>query len=789
MIQNYLLLTLRHLRRNARYLTINVLGLGFALGFCILAYLNYRFAHTFDHWHRDADRIARVQMVKASNGEAYGVCPGALGPAALADLSGVEAMTRYDARGTVVKQGDAVFNENLFFADENFFQFFDFQASAGSLDLRDRSRVVIDEDTAEKYFGSENPIGQTLLFYADTEHRMPLTVGGVAKNIPLNSSLRFRFITHFDNAWEDGNQRLPHSSWKRSLTAIFLKLKNAADFGAVQSGLSAYVAPRNTARPDWTVAGYRLEPLRELALNSRDLRNNGLWSGVPPSAVWGNLTMAVLLLLTASLNFANMTIAVCNRRLREMGVRKVMGGTRWQLMRQLLGESLVVVALGGALGMVLAYPICEWFNATWKFTDLHPDYTDPALMTYIVGAVMFTTLLAGSYPAFYISSFRPSSIFRGGVLFGSNSLFSRLMMGLQVAISLMAVITGLSFARNAEYNRRADIGYEYQPILQAWLPDAADYQRFDDAVKGLPGVVATAGSLDLPGFGYSPLEFKWRGENHEALLYRVGHDFPSMMGMRLVRGEWPAAAADTSASPEIVVSQAFARRLGGDETVLGQEIGFLNRVVRISGVVADFMTDTPFDAMRPAALQPVPMREWRRCLIKTPDLAQQPQVMAAIETQWKRLFPYTPFNVGYQNETLREATQVSDNIATSMIWFAGIAILLSVSGLFSLVSLNVLRRMREVAVRRVLGASAAQIGWVLNRNYVWAFGAAVLLGCLGGRFLALKLMDSIFKINIGVQPGALALSTLGVMAVAAATIGLKLWQTLRVSPAEVLRGD
>lgn len=788
MIQNYLLLTLRHLRRNGRYLAINVLGLGFALGFCILAYLNYRFANTFDHWHRDAERIARVQMVKASNGEPFGVCPGALGPAALADLSSVEAMTRYDERGTVVKRGDAVFNENLFFADENFFQFFDFQVAAGSLDLRDRSRVVIDEDTAEKYFGSENPVGQTLLFYADTEHRTPLTVGGVVKNIPLNSSLRFRFITHLDNSW-DNTQRLEHSSWKRSLIAVFLKLKTAADFESVQSALAAYVAPRNTARPDWTVTGYRLEPLRDLALNSRDLRSNGLWSGVPPAAVWGNLTMAVLLLLTAALNFANMTIAVCNRRLREMGVRKVMGGTRWQLMRQLLGESLVVVALGGVLGMALAYPICDWFNATWKFTDLRPDYTDPGLAAYIAGAVLFTTLLAGSYPAFYISSFRPSSIFRGGVLFGGNSLFTRLMMGLQVAISLVAVITGVSFARNAEYNRRADIGYEYQPILQAWLSDPADYQRFNDVVKGLPGVVATAGSLDLPGFGYSTLDFNWQGENHEALLYRVGHDLPSIMSMRLVRGEWPAAATDTLASPEIVVNQTFARNLGGDEAVLGQGITLQNRTVRITGVVGDFMTSSPFRPISPAALQPVPMSQWQRCLIKTPDLTQQSQVMAAIETQWKRLFPYTPFNVGYQNETLREAAQVSDNIATSMIWFAGIAILLSITGLFSLVSLNVLRRMREVAVRRVLGASASQIGWVLNRNYAWAFGTAIVLGCLGGRFLALQLMDSIFKINIGVQASALTVSTFGVLAVAAATIGLKLWQTLRVNPAEVLRGE
>ncbi len=788
MIQNYFTLTLRHLSRNGRYLIINVLGLGIALGFCILAYLNYEFANTYDHWHRDADRIVRAEMVKASNGETYGVCPSALGPAAAADLPGVEAQCRYDSRGTVVKRDDAVFNEVLYFADENFFQFFDFPVVAGSLDLSDRSRVIIDEETAEKYFGSENPVGQTLIFYADTDQRMPLTVGGVLKNIPLNSSLRFNFMTHLDNQME-GPNRVDYVSWKWSMDAVFLKLKNAADLPAVAAGLQTYVAPRNTARPDWTVTGYRLEPLRELALNSQALRSNLLWQGVPPAAVWGNLTMAILLLLTAALNFANMTIAVCNRRLREMGVRKVMGGTRFQLMRQLLGESLVVVVLAAGLGMVLAYPIVNWFNATWKFTSLRVDYSDPYLVTYIVGAVAFTTLLAGSYPAFYISSFRPSSIFRGGVLFGGSNLFSRLMMGLQVVISLVAVVTGVSFAQNAEFNRKADIGFDYQPILQAWLPAELDYRRFDDAVKGLPGVVATAGSLDLPGFGYTMIDFKWQGEGQEAILYRVGNDFPQVMGMRLAEGNWAAPAVDTSASSEIVVNQMFARQVGGNSPVIGQEITFQNRTVRIAGVVSDFMTNNPFQAIRPAVLNPVPIKNWRRCLLKTANTEQQPQVMAAIETKWKQLFPYTPFNVGYQNEMLRDATEASDNIANSMVGFAGVAILLSITGLFSLVSLNVLRRMREVAVRRVLGASAGQVGWILNKSYVWIFSLAIVLGCISGRFLALKLMDSIFKINIGVQPTALAWSTLGVVAVAIGTIGLKLWQTLRVNPADVLRGE
>ena len=788
MLYHQFILALRNLRRNGRYLIINVLGLGIALGFCILGWLNYRFANTFDHWHHEAERVVRVKMIKASNNDQYGFCPAALGPKVAADVPGVAAACRYDSRMTVVKRGDEVFNEWLTFADDNFFQFFDFESVTGQPNLSDRSKVYIDEATALKYFGKENPVGQNLLFYADTDKRLNLTVGGVLKNMPLNSSLRFELITHLDNQL-DGNKKPDYHSWKYMTDALFLRMKPGTNSADLNAALQAYVAPHNAARPDWTVQSFQVEALQDWAHNSRFTRSNGLWPGVPPAAVWGNMTMAILLLMTAALNFANMTISICNRRLREIGVRKVMGGTRAQLVRQLLSEAFVVVTMATLVGMVLAFPIIEWFNNTWKFTSLKVDYSNPGLQLFLFAIVGLTTLLAGSYPAFYISSFKPSSIFRGGVLFGGSNYFSRVMMGLQVAISMVSVVVGLSFARNAEFNRTADIGFDYQPILQAWLPQGGDYQRFENAVKEIPGVLATAPSLHLPGFGYNMFYFQYKDEQQESILYQVGNNFAPVMKMRLVSGEWPAPAGDSSVSREIVVNETFIRKVGGGKPMIGEQIDVKGVTCRISGVVADFLTDTPFNPILSAVLQQIPTDSCRRCIIQTADVAQQPRIMSAIEEQWKQMFPYSPFNVGYQNEMMRDAIEASDNIARSMVGFAGVAILLCITGLFSLVSLNVMRRMREVAIRRVMGASSGHISWVLNKNYAWIFAAALLAGCLGGRFLALKLMDSIFKFNIGVQPQALLYSALGIIGMAALTIGFKIWQTLRVNPADVLRGE
>lgn len=788
MLANYLKLTLRHLRRNWRYLVINVLGLGFALGFCILAYLNHRFANTFDVNHRDAARIVRVESNKETDAEPYGVCPAALGPLALSQLSGVEAQCRYDTRGTVVKYGESVFNERIAYADANFFDFFDFEALTGKPDLRDPNGVVLEESAAEKYFGKENPIGKTLIFNADRDIKQTLTVTAVLKKIPLNSSLRFRFITHLDNQL-DGKTKVDYSDWRYFTDAGFLKLKNTADAKTVSDGLQAYVAPQNTAKPEWKVSSYRLEPLLETALNSQNIRWNFIWRGLPSAAVWGNVTMAILLLLTAAMNFANMTIAVCNRRLREMGVRKVMGGTRGQLMRQLLGESFVVVVLGMGLGMTLAYPICDWFNETWHFTDLKVDFSNPQLLTYIACVALFTTLLAGSYPAFYVAGFQPSQIFRGGVLFGGRNFFSQIMMGLQLAISVVTLVVGLSFSRNAEFNRKADIGFEYERILQAWLPQRTDFQRFENAIQAIPGVEKTGGSTHLPGFGYDNVDFNWKEKPNTCIIYEIGNNFVDLMEMKLVEGAWPALAGDTICSPEIVVTQTFVREIAKNQPVIGESILINKQSHRISGVVHDFMTNSPFSPIQPSLLHLAPARDFQRCLIKTSDVAQQTQIMAAIEKEWKKLFPYTPFNVGYQNEMLRPAIEVSDNVARSMVVFAGVAILLTITGLFSIISLNVLRRMREVAIRRVMGASTSQVAWILNKNYIGVFSIALLLGCAGGWLLSKLLMDSIFKINIGMHVNSLIFSVLGLLLVAGITIGIKIWQTMRVNPASVLQGD
>jgi hypothetical protein len=787
MFSNYLKLAFRNLRRHGWYVMINVAGLGIAFGFTILSFLNHRYAGSYDAWHPGKERIFRVEVVKEGNGLLHGVCPAPLGPAVAGSLGAVEASTSIDGRGTVVKYGDHIFNERLHFVSGNFLQFFRFPLKTGQDNLDDRNVVLITESTARKYFGSENPIGKVLIFNADSDDRFNLRVGGILQDVPKNSSVHFDFVTHLDNQREE-NKPVDYTNWRYFMDATFLRLKSPKDAVAVTEAIQQYTAVQNTGNPDWKVKSFVLDPLPEVAGHSREIRWNNLWSGMPPAADWGNLILAALLLLTACLNFTNMTIAGSTGRLREMGMRKVMGGTQKQLILQLLTESLLVCLAGLLIGMVLEYPILDWYNRTWKFCNLQVDYLhDAAMMAFLIAIVVGTTLLAGAYPAFYISGFKPSIIFNGTLRFGGSNLFSRLMLGLQVAISLISVVVGVSFARNAAFDREADIGYDRDHIIGVHVSDEQEYNLMANAAKEIPAVQAVCGSVHVPGFSYRFREFSYQGNRHEAAWYDVGDQFVGLMNIRLLSGE-NFSGKTSDGVPTVLVNEKFALEIAGNKPVAGDLITLDSVTYRIAGVVKDFMTDTPFNPLSPVVLRQTMPSRYQYCMIRA-ESKDLNAVFDRLETNWKTLFPFKPFNGFYQSQTIREALEASENIARSMYFFSLVTILFTIAGLFSLTSLNILKRMREIAIRRVMGARAGNIAYLLNKNYIWIFGLALLTGSLGGRFLALTMMNSIFKINAGVQPGALAVSAFGIIFIAASTIGVKIWQTLRLNPSDVLRGD
>jgi ABC-type antimicrobial peptide transport system permease subunit len=789
MFKNFFKIVVRNLWRYKSYTLINIIGMGIGIAAMVWGYQTYRFAFSFDNFHPDRENVYRALTEKDGADDIKGVFPSAIVQAAKNEFPGIKATVRLDSRGMNIKsvKGEA-FAEQVHFTDPLFFNFFNFPLISGNNNLNDRSAVLITEKTAKKYFGNENPIGKTLIFYAGETYAMPFTIKGVLKDIPVNSTIQFSFLTNFDNQLKPDGTKIAPDDWSWFVDAAFFKIPNPADANSLAASMKKYLSLQNKAREDWKASGFKLLTLRENAAQVDRIGSNGLFQRPDDAAAYGPLVFAFLILLSACLNFSNTTVARANTRLKEIGMRKVMGSTYRQLIVQMLLECSVIVLFAIALSVLLNTWWLPAFNKMFVFVDVKANYLhDTNLLVYLAIMLVVCTLLAGAYPAFYISRFNASSIFRGNVKFGGSNLFSRLMLGLQLAISIITVVAGIAFAKNAAFQKTYDFGYNLENTMGITVSDQNTFDVMKNEMKNVPQVTALAGTRHHIGFGYRNLVAEAEGIKKETDYLEVGSDYLKVMNLKMVNGRSFDPSMISDYSNAILVTQKMAAMFGWkDGEALGKQVHIDTVTYSVIGVLKDFHSNNLFDPLEPVVMKLVKEDKFQYLIIqsKPADLAG---VYAQTKATWEKLFPLKPFNGFYQNEITAESYRVSTSIAEIFSWFSIVSVLLTATGLFALVSLTMLKKMKEIALRRVVGAAPRHILLLLNKGYFWIFIISAFLGCYGGWALTKLLLDTIFKINVGVESSTLIVSVVVLFLITACTTGIKVWQAIRTNPVKLLR--
>jgi putative ABC transport system permease protein len=790
MFKNYLKIVLRNLWRHKGYSSLNIIGMAIGIAALVWGYQTFRYSFGFDNFHKDRDIVYRALSYKDGGEGIKGIFPMAMVKQAQNDFSGIVEAVRFDSRGLNIKYDkNEPFAEQAHFTDQSFFNLFNFPLAAGINDINDKSTVLITEKTARKYFGNQDPLGKTLTFYSGEAYAMPLTVKGVLKDPPANSTIRFDFITNFENQLKDDGKKIAADDWNWLLDAAFFKIPNAADARRLAKEFNKYIPLQNKAREDWKTSGFKLITLNENATASQ-IDNNNFYQRPDDSAAYGPFVLAFLIFLSACLNFSNTTVSRANRRLKEIGIRKVMGSSQRQLMLQMLLECAAIVLAAMLLSVLFNYLWFPVFNGMFNGLKITADYfNDTKLLVFLGVTLIGTTLLAGAYSAFYISRFNASIIFRGTVKFGGTNLFSRLMLGLQLSIAIITVIAGIGFARNAEFQKNYDFGYNIQNTIGVVITDTTAFTAFKNEVAKIPQITAMAGTRHHIGFGYRNVVAESQGIKKETNYLEVGRDYIKTMNLKITAGRAFDAEMQSDYTGAVLITQKLAAMYGWkDKEALHKQIHIDSATYSVIGVLKDFQSDVLFQPLEPVAMKLARDNRFQYLIIQS-RVADLANVYAKTKDAWKKTLPMKPYTGFYQDQIKAEAFETSKSIAKIFSWFAIISILLTATGLFALVSLTVLKKMKEIALRKVVGAGPGHILVLINKGYFWIFIVSAALGCYGGWALTKLLLNMIFKINAGIDNSTLVSSVVVLFIIAVVTSGIKVWQAVKTNPVKLLRTE
>lgn len=792
MIKNYLVITLRSMLKNKLFLSINIVGMAISIACCIVAYFNWDFNNTFDSHHVNAGTVYRVNSVREFQGNrrTFGYVPIALGNAIRANVADVNAVVRYSPTGGNFRVNDDLFQSNLSNVDPEFFKLFTFDFIEGDGELKDKSQIVISEELARKYFGTEHALGKMMVQMLDSGKTKEYFVSGIFRKQPTNSSFPDPAFSRYENQFgTDPGYQENTWYWRNTL---FVQVNDAARIPSIESQLESYTENNNKIREDFIIKAFKLESLVGMAV--RDSYNNvpGTWTreGSPIAAVIGVGAMGVFVLLIAIFNMTNTAIAISSRRLKEIGIRKVMGSTRKHLIAQFIGET----TLACFLALVLGIAIGEWFlipafNKLWPDLKLEPDYfSRPDFLIFIGVSLLFTSLLAGSYPAFYISKFQPTTILKGKLKFGGTNYFTRILLTLQFAISLMAIVSSFAFTENAKFQRAFDLGFSKDGVVFTWVNNRSEYETYRNELLQNPDILSIAGSEHHLSSSRISDPIKHEDKEIEVDILNVGEDYIPTAGLTLLQGRNFTRDSETDRKESVIVTEGLAKELGLSEP-LGKEIIWMDTVhYYIIGVVKDIYNHGLWQEFTPAMFRYGSRDRVSHILVKAPT-EKLKAINAFMEEKWKTLFPNRIYNGRFMDEEIVEANTVNNNIVIMFVFLGIVAMFLSATGLFTLVSLNIIKKMKEIGVRKVLGASVGNLTRVINAEFVIILLIASVGGSFLGAFLSGMLMKSIWKYYLTATPATLLISALVLLVISALSIGYKVYSTTRLNPANVLRDE
>ncbi|MFC1492328.1 ABC transporter permease [candidate division KSB1 bacterium] len=791
MIKSYIKISSRNIFKNKAYSAVNIGGLALGMACCFLIMLYVTFELSYDDYHPGAGSIYRIGLTKSSPGgeRTFAQNSASIFPIIKDEYPQVENAfrIRYETNISVKYEEKAFYEQRIAYADPEIFQMLSIDIIKGEAQtaLARPDGAIISESISEKYFGDENPIGKALLMNGKN-----IEVRGIFKDLPLNTHLKADMILTFPAIEE--NRRL--YVWGNTSTFTYIKLNPEVDKTAFEDQIKYFVHDHNPdiPRDGITEFIYFLQPLKDIHLYS-----NLTYEAEPPGNIYNIYlfsSIAILIMLIACFNFMNLSTAKSSVRSCEIGLRKVVGAHRRQLIIQFLGESVLISVLAFISSVMLTILILPFFNEITAANFIYRDLFETQMLSFMIGFILLTGITAGFYPALIMSSYNPVQVFKGLKDAGNKGdTFRKILVTGQFAISVLLIICTIVVYEQIDFMKQMNPGFDREQKLIIDFPSGSpltgNYEAVKDEFKRHTSITDASASFSTPGSDYRSLRMFPSDEpsvnSHSVNANAVDHDYISFFDIQVVAGRsfTRESRADTLFGG-FIMNEAAVRLFGWESPETALEKYMWEQNIPVIGVVKDYHYKGVQNKVEPILLYIYPGNYKSMTLsVKTENLGE---TLSFIQNKFRELFPDLPFRYSFCDEYFNRHYRVEERIGKVAGIFTLVGILIACLGLFSLAAFIVERRRKEIGIRKVLGGSSGNITVMLGAEFIKWVGLGTAIAAPAAWLAVISwLQNFAYRINPGITIFLSAIVL--VLLIAVITVSFQTVRAARTNPVKALR--
>lgn len=800
MFKNLFKIALRNIFKDKVYSAINILGLTIGITCSIFLFMYILDELSYDRYHTNANNIYRIvsNIKEPDNAFTWAVAQVPMAQELRNNYPEVKNAVRFYGTGrTLYKNGEKQFNEEDFYlTDSTVFDMFTYEFLAGDVNtaLDNPFSIVLTETVAKKYFASATEaLGQSLQNKENQEYK----ITGVIKDVPYNSHFRFdALISRSSQPGSDGG------SWGNFGVFTYIQLPEGYDLSKMYASLDKIVKERvNPIFEQYNIKiGYELQRITDIHLHSKIQDEAEEGGDISVIYIFG--AVSAFMLIIACINYMNLATARSANRAKEVGVRKVMGSQRKQLIMQFITESVVLTLIALALSILLIYALLPAFNS---LANKHLPFSyilqTPVVLT-LLGVTLFSGIVGGSYPAFYLSSFNPVSVLKGKLSTrGGSVIFRRVLVVLQFSISIFMLISTLVVFDQLSYMRNKDLGFDKERVVKLTLSERELRQKADvlvNRLKQAPEVAGVGTATSVPGQGVGKLLLKVEDNQGKMVdrgidLFNADFDFVKTMGMEIVKGRDFSRDVSSDTTYAVLVNEAMVKRMAWDDPIgkkfVFEQGGPNNEDIekRVVGVLKDYHQNSLYDAIEPIMV--ILNDENYFVLVRTEE-GDVKKSLAAVENVWKDLFPNNTFQFEFLDQDFNSQYKADEKRSLIFTVFSSLTILIACLGLIGLAAFTTEQRTKEIGVRKVIGASVSSLVSLVSREFFILVGLGMVIAFpFAWYFTDNWLQNFAYRIELKGEWLTFLVSALLAFVITLITVGYHVMRAAHANPVKSLRDE